>query len=124
MAHPVGICQASTVFSYRSCCGRLEFTHLNFNINNKLPVLTFVLSLQLAFAAAILNIKIPLMLGDLVNVVAQYLRENTRNYVQEISGPALKLLALYGLQVSTDFQHFNKLLYPRFEKQFQKHIFF
>ncbi|TWW73807.1 ATP-binding cassette sub-family B member 8, mitochondrial [Takifugu flavidus] len=52
----------------------------------------------LAFAAAILNIKIPLMLGDLVNVVAQYLREQTRNYIQEISAPALKLLALYGLQ--------------------------
>lgn len=67
------------------------------------------MSLQLAFTAAILNIKIPLMLGDLVNVVAQYLREHTRNYIQEISGPALKLLALYGLQVSTSFQHFNKL---------------
>lgn len=61
------------------------------------------------------------MLGDLVNVVAQYLRENTRNYVQEISGPALKLLALYGLQVSANFQHINKFLYPKFEKQFQKH---
>lgn len=43
------------------------------------------------------------MLGDLVNVVAQYLRENTRNYIQEISGPALKLLALYGLQVRQIF---------------------
>lgn len=41
------------------------------------------------------------MLGDLVNVVARYLREQTRNYVQEIRGPALKLLGLYGLQVST-----------------------
>lgn len=82
------------------------------------------MSLQLAFAAAILNIKIPLMLGDLVNVVAQYLREHTRNYIQEISGPALKLLALYGLQVSTNFQHFNKLLNPRFEKQYHKLIFF
>lgn len=61
----------------------------------------FVLSFQLAFGAAILNIQIPLMLGDLVNVVARYLREHTSNYVQEISGPALKLLGLYGLQVST-----------------------
>lgn len=61
----------------------------------------FVLSFQLAFGAAILNIQIPLMLGDLVNVVARYLREHTSNYVQEIRGPALKLLGLYGLQVST-----------------------
>lgn len=60
-----------------------------------------VFPFQLAFGAAILNIKIPLMLGDLVNVVARYLREHTQNYVQEIRGPALKLLGLYGLQVST-----------------------
>uniref|UniRef100_A0AAQ5YRT4 Mitochondrial potassium channel ATP-binding subunit n=1 Tax=Amphiprion ocellaris TaxID=80972 RepID=A0AAQ5YRT4_AMPOC len=52
----------------------------------------------LAFGAAILNIQIPLMLGDLVNVVARYLREHTGNYVHEIRGPALKLLGLYGIQ--------------------------
>lgn len=57
-------------------------------------------SLQLAFAAALLNIQIPLMLGDLVNVVARYLREHTGNYVSEVRGPALKLLGLYGIQVS------------------------
>ncbi|XP_018531895.1 mitochondrial potassium channel ATP-binding subunit [Lates calcarifer] len=52
----------------------------------------------LAFGAAILNIQIPLMLGDLVNVVARYLREHTGNYAHEIRGPALKLLGLYGIQ--------------------------
>uniref|UniRef100_A0A8C4P149 Mitochondrial potassium channel ATP-binding subunit n=1 Tax=Dicentrarchus labrax TaxID=13489 RepID=A0A8C4P149_DICLA len=52
----------------------------------------------LAFGAAILNIQIPLMLGELVNVVARHLREQTRNYVQEIRDPALKLLGLYGIQ--------------------------
>ncbi len=41
------------------------------------------------------------MLGELVNVVARYLREQTSSYVQEIRGPALKLLGLYGIQVST-----------------------
>lgn len=60
---------------------------------------------QLAFGAAVLNIKIPLMLGDLVNVVARYLREHTPSYVQEIRGPALKLLGLYGLQVSFGKTH-------------------
>ena len=40
------------------------------------------------------------MLGDLVNVVARYLREQTGNYIYEIRGPALKLLGLYGVQVS------------------------
>ncbi|XP_032387920.1 mitochondrial potassium channel ATP-binding subunit [Etheostoma spectabile] len=52
----------------------------------------------LAFGAAILNIQIPLILGDLVNVVARYLREQTGNYFLEIRGPALKLLGLYGIQ--------------------------
>uniref|UniRef100_A0A8C7VYY2 Mitochondrial potassium channel ATP-binding subunit n=1 Tax=Oncorhynchus mykiss TaxID=8022 RepID=A0A8C7VYY2_ONCMY len=52
----------------------------------------------LAFGAAILNIQIPLMLGDLVNIVARYMREHTGNYMREMRGPALKLLGLYGLQ--------------------------
>lgn len=55
-------------------------------------------AIVLAFGAAILNIQIPLMLGDLVNVVARYLREQAGNYVHEIRAPALKLLGLYGLQ--------------------------
>lgn len=54
---------------------------------------------QLAFGAAILNIQIPL-LGNLVNIVARYMREHTGNYMREMRGPALKLLGLYGLQVS------------------------
>ncbi|XP_056149147.1 mitochondrial potassium channel ATP-binding subunit [Lampris incognitus] len=52
----------------------------------------------LAFGAAILNIQIPLMLGDLVNVVARHMREHTGDYLYEIRAPALKLLGLYGIQ--------------------------
>lgn len=59
-----------------------------------------LLCVQLAFGAAILNIQIPLMLGDLVNVVARFMREHAGHYVREIRGPALKLLGLYGIQVS------------------------
>lgn len=61
-------------------------------------LLALVCAVALALGAAVLNIHIPLRLGDLVNVVAQYLRDHTGNYVQEIRGPALKLLALYGVQ--------------------------
>ncbi|XP_029970584.1 mitochondrial potassium channel ATP-binding subunit [Salarias fasciatus] len=64
----------------------------------KPQLLALVCAVVLAFGAAVLNIHIPLMLGDLVNVVARYLREHTGNYVQEIRGPALKLLTLYGVQ--------------------------
>ncbi|XP_015209696.1 mitochondrial potassium channel ATP-binding subunit [Lepisosteus oculatus] len=52
----------------------------------------------LAFGAAILNIQIPLMLGDLVNVVARYMRDHIGNYLNEVKRPAIKLLGLYGLQ--------------------------
>lgn len=63
------------------------------------------------------------MLGDLVNVVARYLRDHARNYVQEIRGPALKLLALYGLQVSAKemflyHEIFYHLLCLSFDKKF------
>ena len=39
------------------------------------------------------------MLGELVNVVAQHMREHAGNYMRDIQAPALKLLGLYGLQV-------------------------
>ncbi|KAG2458201.1 ABCB8 protein, partial [Polypterus senegalus] len=58
----------------------------------------FLAAVLLAFGAAILNIHIPLMLGELVNVVAQFTREHTGNYLCEVKGPALRLLGLYGIQ--------------------------
>ncbi|XP_062848783.1 mitochondrial potassium channel ATP-binding subunit isoform X1 [Trichomycterus rosablanca] len=61
-------------------------------------LLALIGAIILAFGAAALNIQIPLMLGDLVNVVAQYMREQAGNYMRDIQAPALKLLSLYGLQ--------------------------
>lgn len=64
----------------------------------KPQLLALIGAVVLAFGAAVLNIEIPLMLGDLVNVVARYMREHTGNYIGEIRSPALKLLGLYSLQ--------------------------
>ncbi|KAM9720319.1 mitochondrial potassium channel ATP-binding subunit [Menidia menidia] len=64
----------------------------------KPQLFALICAVVLAFGAAILNIEIPLMLGDLVNVVARHLREHTGNYVNEIRGPALKLLGMYAIQ--------------------------
>ncbi|XP_012731793.2 mitochondrial potassium channel ATP-binding subunit [Fundulus heteroclitus] len=64
----------------------------------KPQLFALICAVVLAFGAAILNIQIPLMLGDLVNVVARYLREHSGNYVNEVKGPAMKLLGLYGIQ--------------------------
>ncbi|XP_075070377.1 LOW QUALITY PROTEIN: mitochondrial potassium channel ATP-binding subunit [Mixophyes fleayi] len=52
----------------------------------------------LAFGAALLNIQIPLILGELVNVVSRYTREHAGNYLREVQGPAMKLLSLYAAQ--------------------------
>lgn len=48
------------------------------------------------------------MLGNLVNVVVQYMREHVGNYMRDIRAPALKLLGLYGLQV----RFFNSVSTP------------
>lgn len=64
----------------------------------KPQILALIGAVVLAFGAAVLNIEIPLLLGDLVNVVARFLREQSDTYVRDIRGPALKLLGLYGLQ--------------------------
>lgn len=39
------------------------------------------------------------MLGDLVNVVARYMREQAGHYLRDIRAPAVKLLGLYAIQV-------------------------
>uniref|UniRef100_A0AAR2M1A6 Mitochondrial potassium channel ATP-binding subunit n=1 Tax=Pygocentrus nattereri TaxID=42514 RepID=A0AAR2M1A6_PYGNA len=61
-------------------------------------LLALIGAIILAFGAAALNIQIPLMLGELVNVVAQHLREHAGNYMRDIRAPAFKLLGLYCLQ--------------------------
>ncbi|KAF7708088.1 mitochondrial potassium channel ATP-binding subunit [Silurus meridionalis] len=61
-------------------------------------ILALIGAIVLAFGAAALNIQIPLMLGSLVNIIAQYTREHVGNYMRDIRAPALKLLGLYGLQ--------------------------
>ncbi|XP_061588477.1 mitochondrial potassium channel ATP-binding subunit [Cololabis saira] len=64
----------------------------------KPQLFALICAVVLAFGAAILNIQIPLMLGDLVNIVARYLRDHTGNYLSEITGPGLKLLGFYAIQ--------------------------
>ncbi|XP_027027415.2 mitochondrial potassium channel ATP-binding subunit isoform X2 [Tachysurus fulvidraco] len=102
--------------------GTVAYCNADYNNNNHLPltaqstekipefswallwefvrpqILALTGAIFLAFGAAALNIQIPLMLGDLVNVVAQYMREHVGNYMRDIRAPAFKLLGLYGLQ--------------------------
>ncbi|NXH82283.1 ABCB8 protein, partial [Edolisoma coerulescens] len=52
--------------------------------------------------AALLNVRIPVLLGQLVNVVARCARGHVPTYLREVRRPALRLLTVYCLQVSAD----------------------
>ncbi|NWZ97128.1 ABCB8 protein, partial [Nesospiza acunhae] len=54
----------------------------------------------LALGAALLNVRIPVLLGQLVDVVARCARGHVATYLREVRRPALRLLAVYCLQVS------------------------
>jgi ATP-binding cassette subfamily B (MDR/TAP) protein 8 len=60
-------------------------------------LITFIC--QSALAAAIVNIKIPLLLGELVNIVSNFTHDEAGNFIEEIKKPALKLVGYYSLQV-------------------------
>ncbi|NXA10117.1 ABCB8 protein, partial [Sapayoa aenigma] len=58
----------------------------------------------LALGAALLNVRIPVLLGQLVNVVAQCARGHVSVYLREVRRPALRLLTVYCVQVDVDPQ--------------------
>lgn len=54
---------------------------------------------QLALGAALVNVQIPLLLGQLVEIVAKYTRSHMGNFLKESRSLGTHLLLLYGLQV-------------------------
>nr|XP_009452852.4 mitochondrial potassium channel ATP-binding subunit isoform X2 [Pan troglodytes] len=56
------------------------------------------LSLQLALGAALVNVQIPLLLGQLVEVVAKYTRDHVGSFMTESQNLSTHLLILYGVQ--------------------------
>ncbi|NWT18128.1 ABCB8 protein, partial [Vireo altiloquus] len=55
-------------------------------------------AIVLALGAALLNVRIPVLLGQLVNVVARCARGHVPTYLREVQRPALRLLTVYCLQ--------------------------
>ncbi|KAK2193690.1 hypothetical protein NP493_8g05061 [Ridgeia piscesae] len=51
-----------------------------------------------ALAVAVVNIDIPLLLGELVNVISKYTSDTTGNFTDEIREPALKLFYMSVIQ--------------------------
>ena len=46
-----------------------------------------------------MNVQIPLILGDVVNVVSKYTKEAVGNFIEDVKQPAIKLVQMYTLQV-------------------------
>ena len=46
-----------------------------------------------------MNIKLPLMVGEVVNVISEFAKDTTRNFIDDIKKPALRLIATYLIQV-------------------------
>ncbi|XP_071121364.1 mitochondrial potassium channel ATP-binding subunit-like [Mytilus edulis] len=62
-----------------------------------------------ALAAAFINIKIPIVLGELVNVLSNFSREEAQNILDEIKKPALKLVKYYCIQGLLTFCYISLL---------------
>lgn len=57
---------------------------------------------QSALIVSLANIQIPLLLGEIVNVVARFTGEHTEegnNYIKEITVPTVKIIKFYVAQV-------------------------
>jgi hypothetical protein len=54
---------------------------------------------QLALGAALINVQIPLLLGQLVEIVAKYTRDHMGSFTSESRSLGTQLLILYGIQV-------------------------
>ena len=46
-----------------------------------------------------MNVQIPLILGDVVNVVSKYTKDAVGNFIEDVKQPAIKLVQMYTLQV-------------------------
>lgn len=57
---------------------------------------------QSALIVALANVQVPILLGEVVNVVAKFTSETTnegRNFMQEITAPSVRLIKYYVGQV-------------------------
>ena len=63
-----------------------------------------------AFAVAMVNIELPLLLGNLVNAVSSLTAgEHSTDFLQVLREPAMKLIAIYGAQSVLTFAYISFL---------------
>ncbi|XP_006895255.1 PREDICTED: ATP-binding cassette sub-family B member 8, mitochondrial [Elephantulus edwardii] len=61
-------------------------------------LLVLGVAIVLALGAALVNVQIPLLLGQLVEIVAKYTREHIGSFLMESRSLGTRLLLLYGIQ--------------------------
>ncbi|CAO2603613.1 Mitochondrial potassium channel ATP-binding subunit [Lemmus lemmus] len=61
-------------------------------------LLALGVAIVLALGAALVNVQIPLLLGQLVEIVARYMRDRVGSFVSESRRLSTQLLLLYGVQ--------------------------
>ncbi|XP_064600276.1 mitochondrial potassium channel ATP-binding subunit-like isoform X2 [Liolophura sinensis] len=62
-----------------------------------------------ALGVALVNVRIPLLLGDVVNVVSKFTVETATSFMDDIKIPALHLIAYYGIQGALTFSYISFL---------------
>lgn len=65
-----------------------------------------------AVGAAMVNIQIPMMLGQLTNIVSKYtssMTDEVANFLSDIRAPAIKLIGVYALQALFTFTYISLL---------------
>lgn len=60
-----------------------------------LDIVSLSIAIFCALATALVNIRIPLVVGELVNVLSKFAKDNTGSFFEEISKPAMKLIGAY-----------------------------
>ncbi|XP_045025526.1 mitochondrial potassium channel ATP-binding subunit [Daphnia magna] len=72
-----------------------------------------IIAVSSAFVVAILNIEIPRLLGDMINVVSNHLNNDSEsaagNYWQELKVPAMRLGIMYVAQAAFTFVYIHTL---------------
>ncbi|KAF7462000.1 mitochondrial potassium channel ATP-binding subunit [Marmota monax] len=74
-------------------------------------VLVLGAAIVLALGAALVNVQIPLLLGQLVEIVAKYTRDHVGSFVSESRKISTQLLVLYGIQGLLTFGYLVLLSY-------------
>lgn len=72
----------------------------------------FLAAMGSALIVALANVQVPLLLGNVVDVVASFTRElatGERNFVQEIAAPSIKLIKYYVVQAIFTFSYITFL---------------